>query len=770
MKPLSHLQVRSSLLGHFTWSSVLGLSLWSLGLSDMGILYAFAQTVPVSVRSGYSLLDQGLVNQAIARFERLVQQLPQSIEARLGLAIAYRRAGRDADAFQAYERALALDPTNRLALLSLGILGGYRVDWQERGIIALTTLLKQNPNDTEARTQRALLHIYEGQFDEAIADYELLLQQNPAANAVVGAAQAYAYSGNYAQSLILFDRYFQSGGTLQADTATAYSRALRETGEVSKAVQVLETQLRQQSTPSSTAVQMQAEQAMNYAAIGQLDLAKGMLASLKGRSDARMALGRALVTIGQASGDRAFLEEGIVLFQFMLTEDAISIDAKREIAEVLAEFPQSQSIALQAYRHLALAQPDNRGLQAQIAVLEYETKLLSEAELLARLSKILPTLPSDQTQQRLITQALIQLRTPSPNLLPLYENLVRAGMTEPLLYFRIAQMYLRQRDYETARSVIATYQATPTGKIDLAAELLLAVIDQQQGDVASSMRRYQVIIDSNPQDRGVLSGALQGLAGIYQGQKQYTQALALYFRVIALNPDHPAKKLGHTALKYQAGILKRSDAEAALNQWLTTQPLTETPPELYSLVGALPAMPSREFLYRTLVQADPSNIPVQLRLVETMVEQNQRGVMTYVNGLVARDPDNVDVYFLKGHIAQLLGNLGDAAIAYEAIVALKPENIDALSALGGVRFRQRRYEAAVDAYSKVLALQPNHTTARGALSSLELARHRRIPALRQAREIQRADQPTSLLELNRLQSQQPAAEFVPQGSTPLPWE
>lgn len=768
MKLPSHLQIRSSLLDRLGWSSVLGLSVWSLGMSNPGIL--LAQTVPVSVRSGYSLLDQGLVNQAISQFERVVRQLPESIEARLGLAIAYRRAGRDANAFQTYEQALAVDPTNRLALISLGVLGGFRVEWQQRGITALTTLLQHNPNDQEARTQRALLYIYEGQFDDAIADYELILQQNPDANAVVGAAQAYAYSGNYAQSLTLFDRYLQSGGQLEADAATAYSRALRETGNARAAVQLLDPQLRQRSISPGTAMRMRAEQAVNYAAMGQLDLAKDMLAPLKGQSDARMVLGRALVTIGKVSGDQAFLEEGIALFQLMLMEDNIAIDVKREIAETLAAFPQSQLIALKAYRDLALAQPESRGLQTQIAVLEFETKQLSEAELSTKLSKILPTLPSDPTQQRLITQALIQLRTPNPNLLPLYENLVRAGMTEPLLYFRIAQMYLRQRDYETARSVIATYQATPSGKIDPAAELLLALIDQQQGDAASSMRRYQAIINSNPSDRGVLSGALQGLAGIYQGQKQYTEALALYFRVIALNPDNPAKKLGQTALRYQAGQLKRSDAEAVLKEWLTTQPLTETPPELYSLVGALPAVPSREFLYRTLVQADPSNIAVQLRLLEVMVEQNQPGIMTYVNGLVARDPENVDVYFLKGHIAQLLGNLGDSATAYEAIVALKPDNVDALSALGGVRFRQRRYEAAVEAYSKVLELQPNHTIARGALSNLELARHRRIPALRQAREIQQADQFTLPPDLNRLQSQQPAAEFVPQGTTPLPWE
>lgn len=769
MKPPSHLQRRSSLLNRLMWSSALGLSIWSMGIS-LGMPYALAQTVPSSVRSGYSLLDQGLVNQAISRFEQVIQQLPQSLEARLGLAIAYRRAGRDTDAVQAYEQALAIDPTNRLALLSLGTLGSFRPDWHERGIEALTTLLQQNANDVEARSQRALLYIYEGQFDEAIADYELILQQDTTTDAVAGAAQAYAYNGNYEQSLTLFDRYLQGGGTLQADASIAYARALRETGDATTAVQVLETQLRQQSNLSSTAIRMRAEQATNYAAIGRTDLARTMLAPLRGRSDSRMVLGRALIAIGQMSNDPSFLEEGIALFQAVLAENSTSTDLKREIAEVLAAFPQSQTIALQAYRELLLEQPDNRGWQTQVAVLEYETEQRSEADLLNRLSQILPTLPEDETQQQIITQALIRLQTPNPALLPLYENLVRVGVTEPLLYFRIAQMYLRQKDYETARSVISTYQATPTGENDPAAELLLAVIDQRQGDVAGSIRRYEAIIDSNSPDSSILSGALQGLAGIYQGQGRFTEALALYNRVIALNPDDSIKQMGLVALQYQAGVVRRSEAEAVLNQWLTSQPLTETPPELYSLVGALPATSNRELLYRTLLQADPSNIPVQLRLAEVMVAQNRSGVMDYVEQLVASDPENIDVYFLKGHIAQQLNDLRDAAAAYEAIVAMEPENIDALSALGGVRFRQRRYEAAVDAYSQVLTLQPEHEIARSALSDLELVRRRRVPALRQAEDVEQAEQPVIAPDLGRLPSQQPEAEFVPQGDTPLPWD
>ncbi len=104
-----------------------------------------AQTVPGEVRQGYTQLGQGLVAQAIATFRGAIQRYPESLEAKLGLAIAFRRAGRDADAFQAYQQVLTQDPNNALALKTIGILGGFRLEWQARGIEALTTLLRISP-------------------------------------------------------------------------------------------------------------------------------------------------------------------------------------------------------------------------------------------------------------------------------------------------------------------------------------------------------------------------------------------------------------------------------------------------------------------------------------------------------------------------------------------------------------------------------------------------------------------------------------------------
>ncbi|MEP0911969.1 tetratricopeptide repeat protein [Leptolyngbya sp. GB1-A1] len=757
---------------HLAWSAVLSLGLWSMGSSTLALLSASAQTVPSSVLNAYTLLDQGLVNQAIARFEQLLQQMPQSLEARLGLAIAYRRAGRDADAFQAYERVLAIDPNNRLARLSLGTLGGYRPEWHERGIAALSELIQRNAEDAEALAQRALLYIYQGQFDAAVADYEKVLQKDPTPEVLLGAAQAYGYQGNFTQSLTLFDRYRQTGKPLQGDPAIAYARVLRLTGEPTAAVQVLENQLRSQRRLTPDAIRMRAELALTYAALQRFDRATTALAPLRERSDSRMILGRTLMAIGQIPtapirNREAFLNEGIALFQSVLTDPEVSVQTQREIADVLAGVPQSQSIALAVYQRLGQIQPDDRGLQTRLAVLEYESSKRSEADLLTRLTQLLQTLPPEADQQQTIADALIQIKQPNPMLLPLYENLVRSGVAQPMLYFRIAQMYLRQGKYDTARSVLATYKQASPEQPNLVAELLLAAIDQREGNLEDSIRRYQAIIDSKPQNPDILGGALQGLAGVRQAEGAYREALLLYNQAIALNPQDPAQQLGQASLQYQANMLSRSEAEAILRSWLTSQPLTNTPPELYSLVAALPANPAYEMLYRALVQADPTQIGIQVRLAEVIAKQNQTAAMAYVDQLIARDPDDLTGYFLKGQIAQQVDDLNQAAAAYEEILKREPQNVDALSALGGVRFQQRRYYAAVDLYSEVLAIRPNHTIARNALSSLEGVLKRSIPALRQAQQRRQAE---NQIPVSPVPTPLPSAEFQPQEDTPLPWE
>jgi cellulose synthase operon protein C len=764
-------------IGRIGWSGVLGLSLFGVPMLDLLIstpLVAIAQEIPTAIRQAYALLGQGLVDQAIASFRQAIQQYPQSAEARLGLGIAYRRAGRDADALRTYEQVLTIDPNNRLALLSIGVLGGYRAEWQSRGIEALNVLINLNANDTEARAQRALLYGYQGRFADAIADYTLVLQNNPTPATILGAAQIYAYSGNYPQSLSLFNRYQTTGGSITGGGAIAYALALRETGNPAQAVQILESQLRRSRSLDSTTIQTRAALAVAYAANQQFNQAASILTPLIGRQDSRLILARALNEVGRYSGDSTFIQQAADLYKQVLTSSPnLTVGTAREIADVLSSYPPEQTYALEVYRQLAQQNPGDRSLLVQQFVLERQLGVISNIELQQRLQATLQSLPSDPAQRQTIAQALARLDSPDPGLLPLYQTLLSAGVNQPFLNFRIAQIQIQLNDLAGARNSLAAYAATPAGTRDPFANLLLlAEIDRREGNLEASAQRYTSIITNNPSDSGVLSGALQGLAGIRQSQGRLPEAIALYDQIIARNPQDFAKQLGRASLAYQANLISQAQAEAVLNQWIATRPPTDTPPELVSLVAALPANPQREALYNALLAVDPANIQIQLRQVQAIATRSPDLAQAQIARLIARDPENLGAYFVQGQLAQEQGNLPLAGRAYETILSRNPNRPDALAALGGVRFQQRQYESAAQLYNQVLVMEPNNQGVQTALVGLTAAQGRRLDAIQQLEQMQLQQAATTGVmneDLSR-QTQQLQEGFLQQRGFQPSWE
>lgn len=383
---------------------------------------ALAQNVPSGVREGYALLGKGWVDDAIATFQRAIQAYPSSVEAKLGLAIARRRAGQDAEAWQAYQNVLRLDPNNQLALKTVGILGGYRAEWQSPGIEALTTLLSLVPGDSEARAQRALLYGYQGKFPEALSDYEIALQSNPAPEVLLNAAQIYTYANDPSRGLELFEQYrSRSKAAITGNAAIAYARALRATGNTAQAIRILEAQLPNQINAYS--IQVRSELSQAYLANGQSAQALAILDLLRDRNDSRLPLARALNEIGKQENRPDLSIQAATLYKQVLnTIPNPNVSLVREAADVLSGISQERQYALQLHRQLVQQQPDNKILVIQQLALESQLGTLSRNEVRQRLRPILEPMPDEPAGQLAIAQALVRLE-PDPEFLPIYQRL-----------------------------------------------------------------------------------------------------------------------------------------------------------------------------------------------------------------------------------------------------------------------------------------------------------------------------------------------------------
>ncbi|MBW4657427.1 MAG: tetratricopeptide repeat protein [Drouetiella hepatica Uher 2000/2452] len=709
--------------------SATGLAIVKLVIMGLAIVGS-ATPAPAQVSEGYTLLNRGWVNDAIAAFRQTLQSQPQSLEAKLGLAIAYQRAGQDANAWQAYQQVLAQDPRNRQALTAVGQLGGYRPEWQPRGITALTTLLDITPGDTAARTQRALLYGYQGEFSEAIADYQILLTR-PTPEVVLGAAQIYAYSGDYLESLTLFDRYLATGKAIPNSAVTAYALSLQETGSPDRAIQVLQPRL--QTSPDD--VQIRATLASAYAGNYQIEQALTLLDPLRDRPETLLPLARALSSIGRQAQDADLYKGAIDLYRQVLQQTPNpSTSLITEIADVFSDDPSAQPEALPLYEKVTAQQPQNQSAWVKQWVLQQQLGQISKPELQQQLQQVLGTLPTRSGDRRSLALALLRLDPPQPEFLPLFQSALQEGSAVPFFNFRIAQIALQQGDREAASKALTLYGATPIGTKDPATDFLFAEIERQQGNLDASAQRYQKLVDRNLGDP-VTRDALRGLAGIQLAQGKPEAALSIYDRLVTENPQDLPSQLGQAGVAYQLQKTSKAEAEAVL-EGLNDR--AEPPSELFLLVGALPADPQREKLYERLLAIDPNNIGVNLRWVQLWASRDPAKAQAHVTQLLVTNPDRMGATFIQGDLAQRLGNLPLASQAYEDILTMQPDNPDALSALGGVRFQQKRFAEAERLYTQVLSLRAD-TDVQRILAELKLAQDQPIAALARFQALQKTD-------------------------------
>ncbi|MEH2320848.1 tetratricopeptide repeat protein [Nostoc sp.] len=733
---------------------------------------AQAQNIPASAQKGFALLKKGFINDAIAAFQQALKSQPQSSPVRLGLAIAYRKAGRIPEAWSAYQQVLAVDSNNQLALKTVGLLATYRPEWNLKGIEALTTLLELNANDSEARVYRAQLYSYQGQLTESLADYQIVLNNNPTPDAVLGAAQTYSYSGDFPKALELFNRYRSNGKAITEYAAVAYGRTLRETGNPAGAVEVLEAQLQRSHSFNPIGIETRKELAVAYLVNQQQAQALAVLDVLQGRPDAILPLARSLNEIRKYTNNPTLTQQVFNLYrQALQTDPNPSPKLLREIADVFTGFPEGRQTALQLYRRVALEFPNDQSLLVQQLALENQLGLLGKNDLKQRLATAIQSLPSDRVQLQQLANALVNIDAPDPEFLPVYQNILQTGVNVPFLNFRVAQMYVQRQDLNGARQALAAYTATPAGAKDLAPQLLAAEIERREGSLEPSAQRYQAVLASKPNSSDIIDAALGGLAGVRLQQKRFDEAVTVYDQLIVRNPENLSIQLGRASIAYQAKRISQPEAEAVLNNWLATQPATNTPPELYSLLGTLPTDPQREALYSYLLEADPNSYPLQLRLLQVIAKRNPAQAQARMKQLIARIPKTSDSYQLQAELARSVGDFNLAGSTYENILAQQPDNIDALAALGGIRFEQRRFESAQEIYAQVLAQKPEDKGTRHALAGLNAILDQPLTALAQLEKLQLEAAAEGGIDSDASrQIQQIQTDFLQRRGFQPPWE
>ncbi len=159
----------------------------------------------------YHTLARADSDAAIAHFERAIELDPKFALAYSGLGSAYanrviKGSGNPEDyarAEEAFIHALELDPSlieARMHMIFIYLSRGEK----EKARAEAERLGREAPNDVGVHFVRAMIHRLDGEYDEALREYDRMLQLNPAEAVVVAynRARIFMYQGRYNDALL----------------------------------------------------------------------------------------------------------------------------------------------------------------------------------------------------------------------------------------------------------------------------------------------------------------------------------------------------------------------------------------------------------------------------------------------------------------------------------------------------------------------------------------------------------------------------------------
>jgi serine/threonine protein kinase/tetratricopeptide (TPR) repeat protein len=170
----------------------------------------------------YHTLAREDLNAAINHFERATELDPRFALAHSGLGAAYanrviKGSGSPEDyarAEEAFIRALEIEPTLIEARMHMVFIFLSRGE-KEKARAEAERLCREAPNDVGVHFVRAMIHRLDGEYDEALREYDRMLRLNPAEAVVVSynRARIFMYQGRYDDALLALAR----GSALEPD-------------------------------------------------------------------------------------------------------------------------------------------------------------------------------------------------------------------------------------------------------------------------------------------------------------------------------------------------------------------------------------------------------------------------------------------------------------------------------------------------------------------------------------------------------------------------
>ena len=639
------------------------------------------------LEQGQELLAQGNLVKAQLEFRNALQIEPQLAPAWYGLGRVQEGQQAWRAAFNAYSRAVELNPADEDARVKRGALlfAGGRPDEARAEAEAV---LSAQPNDAGALALRGAVALEQGDVDAAAADAQAALQADPArVDALTLLADVRLQQGQSDAAVALLERAIAA----DPDSSVLKLRLaalLEQRGETGAVRAVLE----QLVEADPEAFEPRLRLARYLAARDELDAAERTLrAAVEAAPQARERQRMLLQFIAETQGAEAAVAElrrlieaspddyGLRFDLAARLQEAGALGAAEEVFERIIERDAGGPDALRARGRLAgltLAQ----GRSDEALRLAEQVLAADDANADARLVRAAVALQEGDADA-----AIADLRN------------ILGNQPDNVGALRLLASAHAQRD-EWALAQDALAKAIDAAPDNPAPYLALAELRVQAGDTAGATQVLQDLLARVP-DNGQAQTALARL----QLAAQDTEALAeTAGQVLQARPEHP---LGY----YLRGLILQDQGEfeasvAAFETALEKRPGASAP--LIALARSLLALDrpqAAEQRLQGLLADEPGNVVAMnlLGAIYLASDRNEDALDQYRAAIVAA-PTSPLGYERLARLQAATVDLGAAGATLERGLAATDRNPRLLQVLGVVEQSRGNFEAAATAYREVL--------------------------------------------------------------------
>lgn len=420
-------------------------------------------------------MAQNNLTRAIELFQQAIRRAPEDSSLRFRLGQAYFWNRQSAEAIETLGKLSAEQPENLEVLRELGNAQMEATQFAEAAA-TFGRYLQRSP-DAAVRLNRAQVLSWSGKFEEAISEYQQVLQSVPDNfDAALGLAQSLSWQGQHEKALELFEAILQRRPG-NRDALLGKAQILYWTGSIEKALAVLETMRetwpedREVATLLQSARDAEHQLALQQTTPQRVPDLEELIRKYQEMLAQNPTDSNALQMLGDLSLQKNDYAQAIPYYEQALAQQPADTALRLKVATA-ASWNRDISRSIALYQDLVARDPDNREYRIELAKHMGSTGRNSES--MEQYREVLTRIPND-TEARLALARMLS-----------WNKQLDESLQE---YARLLQADPGNRDALIERARVLSWK----------------------GELQTAMNLYDDLLIRSPEDRDVRLGKAQTL-------------------------------------------------------------------------------------------------------------------------------------------------------------------------------------------------------------------------------------------------------------------